>query len=159
VCPISTYENVFSTANHLETIQKLMTVDQQTYLPDGMLTKVDRASMAASLEVRVPMLDHRVVEFTSQLPALFKIRNGKGKYLLTELLCKYVPRRLVERPKMGFSVPIAQWFRKELKELVDDYLSSDRLKAEGRLDCRMIRRIVSEHQNGMVTISTACGHC
>ena len=147
--PHSTYENVFSTAERIDAIQKLMMVDQQTYLPDGMLTKVDRASMAASLEVRVPMLDHRVVEFTSQLPVSFKIRNGKGKYLLTELLCKYVPRQLVNRPKMGFGVPIAQWFRKELKELLYDHLSSDRLKDEGLLDCKIVNQILKTHQNGM----------
>ena len=147
--PHSTYENVFSSAERIDAIQKLMTVDQQTYLPDGMLTKVDRASMAASLEVRVPMLDHRVVEFTSQLPVSLKIRNGKGKYLLTELLCKYVPRQLVDRPKMGFAVPIAQWFRKELKELLGDYLSSDRLKDEGLLDRKIVNQILKVHQNGM----------
>jgi asparagine synthase (glutamine-hydrolysing) len=146
--PQSTYEHVFSSSERMEPIQRLMMVDQQTYLPDDMLTKVDRASMAASLEVRVPLLDHRVVEFTSQLPVSFKIRNGKGKYLLAELLCKYVPRQLVDRPKMGFAVPIAQWFRKELKGLLNDYLSSDRLKDEGLLDCQLVHRFLSEHQSG-----------
>jgi asparagine synthase (glutamine-hydrolysing) len=146
--PQSTYEHVFSSSERMEPIQRLMMVDQQTYLPDDMLTKVDRASMAASLEVRVPLLDHRVVEFTSQLPVSFKIRNGKGKYLLAELLCKYVPRQLVDRPKMGFGVPIAQWFRKELKGLLNDYLSSDRLKDEGLLDGQLVHRFLSEHQSG-----------
>ncbi|WP_155315336.1 asparagine synthase (glutamine-hydrolyzing) [Desulfosarcina alkanivorans] len=147
--PQGNYENIFSSYTQIDTIQRLMMVDQQTYLPDDMLTKVDRASMAASLEVRVPLLDHRVVEFTSQLPMSLKIRDGKGKYLLTELLCKYVPRQLVDRPKMGFGVPIAQWFRKELKELLNDYLSFDRLKVEGLLDCQLVQRFLSEHQLGL----------
>lgn len=146
--PPSTYEDVFSNTEHCSTLKKLLVADQLTYLPDGMLTKVDRASMAASLEVRVPLLDHRVVEFTARLPNSYKCRNGKGKYLLTELLCKYVPRQLVERPKMGFGVPIAKWFRKELKELLHDYLSSERLKKEGRLDTKTVSRCLDEHQNG-----------
>ena len=99
-------------------LSRLMRVDQKTYLPDAMLTKVDRASMAVSLEVRVPLLDHRVVEFTSSLPDSLKYRGGTGKYLLRKLLSRYVPEGLFERPKMGFGVPIEKWFRGELKEIL-----------------------------------------
>ncbi len=146
--PSGTFENAFMAPSHRCVMDRLMMVDRQTYLPDAMLTKVDRASMAASLEVRVPLLDHRVVEFTSRLPVSLKYRSGKGKYLLMELLTRYVPRHLVERPKMGFGVPIAQWFRNELQELLHDYLSTDRLKAEGRLDADVVRQILKEHQQG-----------
>ena len=146
----STYEQAFSESADLEPIQKLMVVDQQTYLPDAMLTKVDRASMAAGLEVRVPLLDHRVVEFTSRLPVSFKVRNGKGKYLLRQLLRQYVPRQLIERPKMGFGIPIAEWFRHELKEPLNDYLSPDRLKKEGRLDHHIVHQTLQAHQKGTV---------
>ena len=146
--PCSTYENVFNETGHVNAIRRAMLVDQHTYLPDAMLTKVDRASMAASLEVRVPLLDHRVVAFTARLPEHFKYRNGKGKYLLAELLCNYVPRELVERPKMGFGVPIAQWFRKELKELINDYLSPSHLQREGRLDPSFVSQVIKEHMCG-----------
>ena len=147
--PFSAFEQTFMASTHQCVMDRLMMVDRQTYLPDAMLTKVDRASMAASLEVRVPLLDHRVVEFTSRLPISLKYRNGKGKYLLMELLTRYVPRHLVERPKMGFGVPIAQWFRSELQELLHDYLSLDRLKAEGRLKADVVHQIVKEHQQGI----------
>jgi asparagine synthase (glutamine-hydrolysing) len=125
-----------------------MHVDQHTYLPDCMLTKVDRASMAASLEVRVPLLDHRVVEFTSRLPENMKYRNGTGKYLLKKLLARYLPTALFDRPKMGFGVPIDQWMRNELKELLLDYLSSERLRKEGRFSPKIVEQKLKEHLNG-----------
>jgi asparagine synthase (glutamine-hydrolysing) len=146
--PSSSYESVFDRTHHLETLRRLMLVDQHTYLPDAMLTKVDRASMAASLEVRVPLLDHRVVAFTSQLPASLCYRHGKGKYLLGKLLSKYVPQHLIDRPKMGFGVPIAQWLKKELKELVTDYLSPAHLEREGRFDSQVVSHLIKEHMDG-----------
>ena len=146
--PKSAFETIFFQSPNLNAIQTLMMVDQLTYLPDAMLTKVDRASMAASLEVRVPLLDHRVVEFAAQLPESLKIRDGKGKYLLRRLLLEYVPRELVERPKMGFGVPIADWLRKELRELLDDYLSPVRLKQEGLLNPTVVSQIMNEHMEG-----------
>jgi asparagine synthase (glutamine-hydrolysing) len=146
--PDSTFERLFSEALHGNSIRQLTTVDQQTYLPDAMLTKVDRASMATGLEVRVPLLDHRVVEFTARLPDALKCKNGKGKYLLIELLCNYVPRQMVERPKMGFGIPLAHWLRNDLKELLSDYLSQGRLKGEGLIDPAIALRTIREHQTG-----------
>ncbi len=144
----SQYEQTFRETEGWSTLSRLMRVDQKTYLPDAMLTKVDRASMAASLEVRVPLLDHRVVEFTSCLPDHLKYQNGKGKYLLRKLLSRYVPEALFERPKMGFGVPIEKWFRGELKEMLSDYLSVSRLKREGLFDSGCVEVQLKEHLSG-----------
>ena len=148
--PESQFDEVFRETEGWPPLVRLMRVDQKTYLPDAMLTKVDRASMAASLEVRVPLLDHRVVEYTSRLAVNLKYRNGTGKYLLKRLLEKYVPPELFERPKMGFGVPIDQWLRTELKELLLDYLSPERLKKEGLFNQILVENRVKEHLSGRI---------
>ena len=150
VLPHSRFEEVFRETADWPLLSRLMRVDQKTYLPDGMLTKVDRASMANSLEMRVPLLDHRVVEFTAGLPEHFKYRNGTGKYLLKKLLAKYLPVRLFERPKMGFGVPIDHWLRYELKDLLLDYLSAERLKKEGLFNSKFVEKKIKEHLCGQV---------
>ena len=142
------FEEVFRQTEGWPVLARLMRVDQKTYLPDAMLTKVDRASMAVSLEVRVPLLDHRVVEYTSTLPDSLKYRNGTGKYLLKRLLARYVPPYLFERPKMGFGVPIDRWFRNELKDLLLDYLSPERIKKEGLFDEALVEKKIEEHLSG-----------
>jgi len=148
--PESQFENTFKETDGWQTISRLMRVDQKTYLPDAMLTKVDRASMAASLEIRVPLLDHRVMEYAASLPENLKYRNGTGKYILKKLLAKYVPGELFERPKMGFGVPIAHWLRNELKDLLLDYLSSERLKKEGLFDHVIVEKKIKEHMSGRI---------
>jgi len=148
--PEGQFENAFKETEGWQIISRLMRVDQKTYLPDAMLTKVDRASMAASLEVRVPLLDHRVVEYTASLPENLKYRNGTGKYILKKLLAKYVPRELFERPKMGFGVPIDHWLRGSLKDLLLDYLSPERLKKEGLFDHVIVERKIKEHMSGRI---------
>jgi asparagine synthase (glutamine-hydrolysing) len=148
--PKSQYEEVFLQTEGWPLLSRLMRVDQKTYLPDAMLTKVDRSSMAASLEVRVPLLDHRVVEYTTKLPDSLKYRNGEGKYILRRLLSRYVPSNMFERPKMGFGVPIDKWFRNELKDLLLDYLSPERLKKEGVFDQYLVEEKIKEHLSGEV---------
>jgi len=142
------YEEAFRETEGWPLLSQLMRVDQRTYLPDAMLTKVDRASMAVSLEVRVPLLDHRVVEYTSKLPDSLKYRNGTGKYLLKKLLARYLPTELFERPKMGFGVPIDRWLRNDLKPLLVDYLSSERLRKEGLFDQVVVEQKIREHLSG-----------
>jgi len=144
----SQFEEAFRETEGWPVLSRLMRTDQKTYLPDAMLTKVDRASMAVSLEVRVPLLDHRVVEFTSFLPDHLKYQKGEGKYLLRRLLSRYVPQTLFERPKMGFGVPIEKWFRGDLKEMLSDYLSVNRLKKEGIFDPACVEMQLKEHLSG-----------
>ena len=126
----------------------MMAVDTKQYMSDDILVKVDRAAMANSLETRVPLLDHRVVEFAWQLPMHQKIRNGTGKWALREVLYRHVPREMIERPKKGFSIPLAQWLRGPLRDWAEALLEETRLRREGYFHAAPIRKLWSEHQDG-----------
>lgn len=146
--PVSAFEKSFMREKEAPTLHRLLRVDQKTYLGDAMLTKVDRASMAAGLEIRVPLLDHRVIEFSAGLPEHQLYQNNRGKIIVKSLLEKYVPKQMFERPKMGFSIPIGHWLQNSLKPLMLDYLSESRLRSEGVVNPLFVKKIVDEHLSG-----------
>ncbi len=129
-------------------VERMQGLDMLTYLPDDILTKVDRASMAVALEVRVPILDHRVVEYAWSLPLAAKLRGATGKWLLRQVLDRHVPRRLVERPKMGFGVPIDSWLRGPLRDWAESLLDRRAMAAEGFLDATQVEEKWRQHLAG-----------
>jgi asparagine synthase (glutamine-hydrolysing) len=125
-----------------------MAVDALTYLPDDILAKVDRAAMAVSLETRMPFLDHRVVGFVWSLPLSMRIPEDKPKWLLRQLLYRYVPREIIDRPKQGFCAPVGEWLRGSLRDWAQALLDPARLRDEGFLDATRVDRMWQQHLSG-----------
>jgi asparagine synthase (glutamine-hydrolysing) len=129
-------------------VSTLQYLDVRTYLPDDILTKVDRASMLVSLEARVPLLDHVLMEFVATMPSGLKLRNGTGKAILKTLMAGELPAELLGRPKMGFGVPLGAWFRRDLADYARDVLLGQRTRERGLFDARVVGEVLDEHQRG-----------
>jgi asparagine synthase (glutamine-hydrolysing) len=133
---------------NLNSQQEMMVLDFLTYLPDDILVKIDRASMASSLETRAPFLDHKLIEYVWKIPHSLKFRNGQGKQILRNVLNKFVPKELTERAKMGFSIPIDIWLRGPLRDWAESLLNEKKLQKEGYFNTKLIREKWSEHLKG-----------
>jgi asparagine synthase (glutamine-hydrolysing) len=126
----------------------MMAIDYQTYMVDDILQKVDRATMSVSLEGREPFLDQDIIEWAAQLPSNYKYYNGQKKYILKQIVHKYIPKEIMERPKMGFGIPVENWLSHELKDLVEEHLSEANLKIHGLFNVQVVRKVVSDFLNG-----------
>ena len=134
-----TFNNIITSLDQIENeFEKMMAFDYKTYQIDDILLKVDRATMSVGLEGREPFLDHRIIEYVSKLPIDYKINNGNKKHLLKSIVHEYVPRRIMERPKMGFSMPLQEWLGDAFKDLVNDYLSESNLNKVSFLNQKYI---------------------
>src|SRR3954454_23724984 len=131
-------------------VEQMMYLDSMTYLPDDILVKLDRATMGVSLEGRVPLLDHNLIQFAWSLPLGMKVREKTGKWILREVLNKYVPRHLVERPKMGFGIPLGDWLRGPLRDWAEALLDERRLRDEGFFHPQEIRKAWNEQLGGQL---------
>jgi asparagine synthase (glutamine-hydrolysing) len=134
--------------DHASDVERMMYCDAVSYLPGDILCKVDRASMAIALETRVPYLDHRVAELAARIPLHMKIRGGRGKHILRELLHREVPRELFDRPKVGFAVPVGEWIRGPLRPWAEELLEPSRMAGEGWFDPAIVQRRWQDHLSG-----------
>ncbi len=139
---------VLEGAHFEETLAEMLYLDFTLYLEDNLLVKIDRASMACSLELRTPYLDHRLVEFAAGLPAALKVRHFRLKYIFKEAVEKWLPHKIVHRQKRGFSVPVSRWMREELRPLVDETLEAKKLKRDGLFNVTFVRRLLEKHWAG-----------
>ena len=144
---IHVLQKYYDEAGTDDPLSRIQYTDIKTYLPDDILAKVDRASMAVSLEVRAPLLDHHLIEALAKMPSSLKLRNGEGKYIFKKSLEKTLPNDVLYRPKMGFAIPLARWFRKELKEVAYEAIFST---SDGILNRNHLERIWKQHQSGRV---------
>ena len=135
-------------SDDFNSVSSMMIKDSLTYLPDDILTKVDRASMSVSLESRVPFLNHNIFEFTSKLPLNFKLRGKETKWILRQVLYNYIPRELIERPKVGFAVPIDNWLRGDLREWAEDLFDEQKIKEDGFFNSKIISDKWNQHLSG-----------
>jgi asparagine synthase (glutamine-hydrolysing) len=146
--PFAGFRQAFESCTSPDPVDRALYVDVKTYLLDDILTKVDRMSMAVSLEARDPLLDHKLLEFAATVPSSLKLRHGQTKYLLRRVLERRIPKAIVDRPKQGFEAPIAQWLRGPLAPMVDDLFLDGRFRARGIFDDRSVARLWREHKSG-----------
>lgn len=138
----------FSSESSADFLDSVLSVEYQKYLSDDILHKVDRATMSVSLEGREPFLDHRIIEYVAQLPAHFKLNNGTGKYMLKEIVHKYIPPQIMERPKMGFGVPVETWCRNQLKDYFASYFVTSKIKSQGIFDAKQTDALLNTYMEG-----------
>lgn len=146
--PISVMQEHFARTRGWDALSRIQYVDIKTYLVDDILTKVDRTSMAHALEVRVPILDHQVMEYAASIPAEYKLRGGEGKYIFKKALAALIPSEVLNRPKMGFSIPLAQWLRGDLKQVFEERIFSKEAFLGSLFELGSIRRWWNQHQRG-----------
>jgi asparagine synthase (glutamine-hydrolysing) len=137
----TSFDDIFMLNTYNDAIDKMMAIDYKTYQLDDILVKVDRATMSVSLEGREPLLDHRIIEYVSQLSSSYKIRNGNKKYILKSIVHDYIPKEIMERPKMGFGIPLNEWFGSELKKYVLEYLDSSKVASTGVINVFQVEKI------------------
>ncbi|CAN5673220.1 asparagine synthase (glutamine-hydrolyzing) [soil metagenome] len=141
-------KNLLKICDAANEIEQMQFLDMNFYLAEDILTKVDRASMAVSLEVRAPFLDPRVAQFAASLPLEYKLKGSKGKYILKKAVEPLLPRNILQRPKKGFGIPIAEWLKGRLNPLMHDLLAPDRLKNQGLFDAEFVQKLIKEHETG-----------
>ena len=138
----------FGRVKFLPAMSQMQAVDFKTYLCGDILTKVDRATMAASLEAREPLIDHKIAEYISRIPVDLKYRNGESKYILRKILYRYVPKELLDRPKQGFGIPVDSWLKKDLRSLLEKYLSEQNIREQGIFDEKYLKESLGEYLSG-----------
>jgi asparagine synthase (glutamine-hydrolysing) len=146
--PFESFRRAYAACRSADPIDRMMYVDVKTYLADDILAKVDKMSMAVSLEARVPLLDHKLIEFAARVPSSLKLRRGRTKHLLRQVLERSVPRSILDGPKHGFTAPIADWLRGPLKGMATELLLDGRLKDRGLFHAPVVARLWDEHQRG-----------
>jgi asparagine synthase (glutamine-hydrolysing) len=144
----ASFIRLFNAPASTDTIDRLMYLDSKTYLPGDIMAKVDRMSMAHSIETRAPFLDHELIEFVQRIPAALKLKGDETKYILKQAVTGLVPEVIIRRQKKGFGVPLRAWFKRELKEMLHDTLTDQRTRERGLLNQRAIRHLINEHQIG-----------
>jgi len=137
----SNFDIVSSLNSENDDINQMLAIDYKTYMLDNILTKIDRATMSVSLEGREPLLDYRIIEFAAQLPSKYKYSEKSKKYILKEIAHKYLPKDLMDRPKMGFSMPLNEWFGDELKVYINEYLDSYKIKEVSVLNTKEVENL------------------
>ena len=147
--PADRFERTFAAPASRSRLERLLYLDSKTYLPGDILVKVDRMSMANSLETRAPLLDHRLIEFAQTIPASLKLRGLETKYILKRAAAGLIPDEIINRPKQGFDVPIRRWFNHELREMLDDTLNDRRARERGDFNHRAVLAILDEHRRGV----------
>ncbi len=145
---VTNFDSGNKLTGQLDDLNRMLAIDYKTFLVDNNLVKVDRATMAVGLEGREPMLDHRLIEFVAQLPPGFKIQQQTNKYILKKIVHKYIPRQLMDRPKMPFIAPLKLWFKEELKEKIAHYLGDEKLKQSGVFNSAVVKKLSTDYLNG-----------